>query len=122
MDINLIKLFCIRIELNLLKKHKFKTTLFFDAKYLKLINYFLFYKNNFRFKFLSFFLNFLLHFIFKVINVSSAFDFDDKHSLSVNGSLIIVNQQSLKKYQDFNQDEFNSRVIRAGYNFNPSNN
>ena len=47
---------------------------------------------------------------------------DDKHSLSVNGSLIIVNQQSLKKYQDFNQDELNSRVdLEIGYDFNPSN-
>jgi len=93
------------------------------TKYLKLINCFLFYKNNFRSKFFSFCLNFFFFYIlfFKIINVSSAFELVDKHPISVNGSLIIVNQQSLKKYQDFNQDEFNSRVdLEAGYNLNPS--
>ena len=58
----------------------------------------------------------------QTLNESFAFDLNDKEHLFVNGSLLIINQQSFKKYQDFNQNELNSRVdLEIGYDLNSSN-
>jgi len=58
----------------------------------------------------------------QTLNISFAIDLNNKDHVSVNGSLLIVNQRSLKKYQDFNQNEFNSRVdLEIGYDLNISN-
>ena len=58
----------------------------------------------------------------QILNQSFAFDLNDNDHISVNGNLLIINQQSLKKFQDFNQNEFNSRVdLEIGYDLNSSN-
>ena len=55
----------------------------------------------------------------QILNQSFAFDLNDNDHISVNGNLLIINQQSLKKFQDFNQNEFNSRVdLEIGYDLN----